>query len=87
MDFERVLLSKNSRELYNKITTLNDNTFNIYRDRLFEINKILGDNSLIQNTKRDFLHNLSLLASGDERLAPRRINVFYFIYNLNHDII
>ena len=87
MDFERVLLSKNSRELYNKITNLNDNTFNIYRDRLFEINKILGDNSLIQNTKRDFLHNLSLLASGDERLAPRRINVFYFIYNLNHDII
>ena len=87
MDFERVLLSKKSRELYNKITNLNDNTFNIYRDRLFEINKILGDNSLIQNTKRDFLHNLSLLASGDERLAPRRINVFYFIYNLNHDII
>ena len=87
MDFERVLLSKNSRELYNKITNLNDNTFNIYRDRLFEINKILGDNSLIQNTKRDFLNNLSLLASGDERLAPRRINVFYFIYNLNHDII
>ena len=87
MDFERVLLSKKSRELYNKITNLNDNTFNIYRDRLFEINKILGENSLIQNTKRDFLHNLSLLASGDERLAPRRINVFYFIYNLNHDII
>lgn len=87
MDFERVLLSKKSRELYNKITNLNDNTFNIYRDRLFEINKILGDNSLIQNTKRDFLQNLSLLASGDERLAPRRINVFYFIYNLNHDII
>ena len=87
MDFERVLLSKKSRELYNKITNLNDNTFNIYRDRLFEINKILGDNSLIQNTKRDFLHNLSLLASGDERLAQRRINVFYFIYNLNHDII
>ena len=87
MDFERVLLSKKSRELYNKITNLNDNTFNIYRDRLFEINKILKDNSLIQNTKRDFLQNLSLLASGDERLAPRRINVFYFIYNLNHDII
>jgi hypothetical protein len=87
MDFERVLLSKKSRELYNKITNLNDNTFNIYRDRLFEINKILGDNSLIQNTKRDFLQNLSLLASGDERLAQRRINVFYFIYNLNHDII
>ena len=87
MDFERVLLSKKSRELYNKITNLNDNTFNIYRDRLFEINQILGDNSLIQNTKRDFLQNLSLLVSGDERLAPRRINVFYFIYNLNHDII
>ncbi len=87
MDFERVLLSKKSRELYNKITNLNDNTFNIYRDRLFEINKILMDSSLIQNTKRDFLQNLSLLASGDERLAQRRINVFYFIYNLNGDII
>ena len=87
MDFERVLLSKKSRELYNKITNLNDNTFNIYRDRLFEINKILMDSPLIQNTKRDFLQNLSLLASGDERLAQRRVNVFYFIYNLNHDII
>ena len=87
MDFERVLLSKKSRELYNKITNLNNNTFNIYRDRLFEINKILMDSPLIQNTKRDFLQNLSLLASGDERLAQRRINVFYFIYNLNHDII
>jgi len=87
MDFERVLLSKKSRELYNKITNLNDNTFNIYRDRLFEINKILMDTPLIQNTKRDFLQNLSLLASGDERLAQRRVNVFYFIYNLNHDII
>ena len=87
MDFERVLLSKNSRELYNKITNLNDNTFNIYRDRLFEINQILMDDPLIQNTKRDFLQNLSLLASGDESLAQRRLNVFYFIYNLNHDII
>lgn len=87
MDFERVILSKKSRELYNKITNLNDNTFNIYRDRLFEINKILMDSPLIQNTKRDFLQNLSLLASGDERLAQRRVNVFYFIYNLNHDII
>ena len=87
MDFERVLLSKKSRELYNKIINLNDNTFNIYRDRLFEINKILMDSPLIQNTKRDFLQNLSLLASGDERLAQRRVNVFYFIYNLNHDII
>ncbi len=87
MDFERVLLSKKSRELYNKITNLNDNTFNIYRDRLFEINKILMDTPLIQNTKRDFLQNLSLLASGDERLAQRRVNVFYFIYNLNGDII
>jgi hypothetical protein len=87
MDFERVLLSKKSRELYNKITNLNNNTFNIYRDRLFEINKILMDSPLIQNTKRDFLQNLSLLASGDERLAQRRVNVFYFIYNLNGDII
>ena len=87
MDFERVLLSKKSRELYNKIINLNDNTFNIYRDRLFEINKILMDTPLIQNTKRDFLQNLSLLASGDERLAQRRVNVFYFIYNLNGDII
>ena len=87
MDFERVILSKKSRELYNKITNLNDNTFNIYRDRLFEINKILMDSPLIQNTKRDFLQNLSLLASGDERLAQRRVNVFYFIYNLNGDII
>lgn len=87
MDFERVILSKKSRELYNKIINLNDNTFNIYRDRLFEINKILMDSPLIQNTKRDFLQNLSLLASGDERLAQRRVNVFYFIYNLNHDII
>mgnify|MGYP001182851497 FL=1 len=87
MDFERVLLSKKSRELYNKITNLNDNTFNIYRDRLFEINKILMESPLIQNTKRDFLQNLSLLASGDERLAQRRVNVFYFIYNLNGDII
>ena len=87
MDFERVLLSKKSRELYNKITNLNNNTFNIYRDRLFEINKILMDSPLIQNTKRDFLQNLSLLASCDERLAQRRVNVFYFIYNLNGDII
>ena len=87
MDFERVLLAKKSRELYNKITNLNDNTFNIYRDRLFEINKILMESPLIQNTKRDFLQNLSLLASGDERLAQRRVNVFYFIYNLNGDII
>ena len=47
MDYEDVLLRKNARELQIKIRMMKDNTFNIYKDRLVEINKILTNSRKI----------------------------------------
>ena len=87
MDHADVLLRKYSRELQVKIRSMNDNTFNIYKDRLVEINTILMDDSSRDNLKFKTLGNLKNLGENVSSFIERRINVFYFIYNLNQDII
>ena len=87
MDHADVLLRKYSRELQVKIRSMNDNTFNIYKDRLIEINTILMDDSSRDNLKFKTLGNLKNLGENVSSFIERRINVFYFIYNLNQDII
>ena len=87
MDYEDVLLRKNARELQIKIRMMKDNTFNIYKDRLVEINKILTDTSFRDNLKFMTLVNMKKLVENSEDFKDRRVNVFYFIYNLNRDIL
>lgn len=87
MDYEDVLLRKNARELQIKIRMMKDNTFNIYKDRLVEINNILTDNSFRENLKFMTLVNMKKLVENADSFRERRVNVFYFIYNLNRDIL
>lgn len=87
MDYEDVLLRKNARELQIKIRMMKDNTFNIYKDRLVEINKILTDNCFRENLKFMTLVNMKKLVENVDSFRERRVNVFYFIYNLNRDIL
>ena len=66
MDYEDILLKKNARELQIKIRMMKDNTFNIYKDRLVEINRILTDNSFRENLKFMTLVNMKkLVENGD----------------------
>ena len=87
MDHADILLRKYTRELQRKIRNMNDNTFNIYKDRLIEINKILTDDTSRDNLKFMTLGNLKNLGENAESFRERRIHVFYFIYNLNQDIL
>ena len=66
---------------------MKDNTFNIYKDRLLEINKILTDDNSRDNLKFMTLVNMKKLIESVDSFKERRINVFYFIYNLNRDIL
>ena len=87
MDHADILLRKYTRELQRKIRTMNDNTFNIYKERLIEINNILTDDNSRDNLKFKTLGNLKNLGENSASYRERRVNVFYFIYNLNQDII
>jgi len=87
MDYHDILLRKNARELQIKIRMMKDNTFNIYKDRLLEINKILTDDNSRDNLKFMTLVNMKKLIESVDSFKERRINVFYFIYNLNRDIL
>ena len=87
MNFIDVLLKKYSLELVTKLSNLSDNTFNIYKDRLVEINTILTDKYPRNNLKTTVINNLTSLYNTTDTFKDRRLNVFYFIYNLNNDII
>ncbi len=87
MNYENILLKKYAREVGDKIRDMNDNLFNIYKDRLVEINKILLDDDSREDLKFRTLGNLRRLAQNSHDFSDRRTNVFYFLYNLNRDII
>ena len=87
MNFIDILLKKYSLELVTKLSNLSDNTFNIYKDRLVEINTILTDKYPGNNLKTTVINNLTSLYNTTDTFKDRRLNVFYFIYNLNNDII
>jgi len=80
-------LKKYAREVGDKIRDMNDNLFNIYKDRLVEINKILLDDDSREDLRFRTLGNLRRLTQNKHDFSDRRINVFYFLYNLNRDII
>ena len=87
MNYENILLKKYAREVGDKIRDMNDNLFNIYKDRLVEINKILLDDDSREDLRFRTLGNLRRLTQNSHDFYDRRINVFYFLYNLNRDII
>ena len=87
MDYNDILLKKHARELQNKLRTMGDNIFNIYKDRLVEINKILTDNSCRENLRSKTVTNLKNIIENDNSFHDRRLDVFYFIYNLNRDVL
>ena len=87
MDYNDILLKKHARELQNKLRTMGDNIFNIYKDRLVEINTILTDNSCRENLRSKTVTNLKNIIENDNSFHDRRLDVFYFIYNLNRDVL
>ena len=87
MDYNDILLKKHARELQNKLRMMEDNIFNIYKDRLVEINTILTDNSCRENLRYKTITNLKNIIENDNSFNDRRLDVFYFIYNLNRDVL
>ncbi len=87
MDYNDILLKKHARELQIKLRTMGDNIFNIYKDRLVEINTILTDNSCRENLRSKTVTNLKNIIENDNSFHDRRLDVFYFIYNLNRDVL
>ncbi len=87
MDYNNILLKKHARELQIKLRMMEDNIFNIYKDRLVEINNILTDDSCRENLRYNTVINLKNIIENDNSFHDRRLNVFYFIYNLNRDVL